>query len=60
MKLHFQSQELVLNTYIVGIDFFLVSVHSYGDCCIRGEFKIEKVFVLDSHGFIRQKEDFVG
>ena len=26
----------------------------------RGEFQIEKVFVLDSHGFMRQKEDFVG
>ena len=27
---------------------------------IRGEFQIENVFVLDYHGFIRQKEDFVG
>ena len=32
----------------------------YVGCSVRGEFKIEKVFVLDSHGFIRQKEDFVG
>ena len=27
---------------------------------IRGEGKIEKVFVLDFHGFIKQKEVFVG
>ena len=26
---------------------------------VRGEGEIEKVFVLDAHGFIRQKEVFV-
>ena len=29
-------------------------------CFIRGEGKIEKVFVLDFHRFIRKIEDFVG
>ena len=29
-------------------------------CCSRGEGEIEKVFVLDSHCFIRKIEDFVG
>ena len=33
MKLHILSQELVLYTYIVGIDLFF-GVHSYEDCCM--------------------------
>ena len=34
----------------------LKTVHDHS----RGEFKIEKVFVLDFNGFIRQKEDLLG
>ena len=32
------------------------SADTLGRCASRGEAEIEKVFVLDAHGFIRQKE----
>jgi len=38
----------------------LFSIIHIGSYHIRGEGQIEKVFVLDAHGFIRQKEEHVG
>ena len=38
---------------------FWEHVSIYSACNSRGEGEIEKVFVLDAHGFIRQKEVFV-